>query len=485
MPQHHIEGSPLGNATLGSRILKSKLLSLLPPEWPQELFPDIQREVKIGERKVVVLDDDPTGTQTVHGIPVLTTWTVEALEQEFDRKTTAFYILTNSRSLPLTEAKKLNKEIGHNLKVVSQLKTREFVIISRSDSTLRGHFPGEVETLAQALGEAFDGWLIIPFFLEGGRYTINDIHYVEEDGYLIPAGETEFARDVTFGYQSSNLCQWVEEKTQGRIAVNDVNSISIVDIRIGGPKKVNARLMNLRRGEICIVNAACYSDLEVLIKALLSAEAQGKRFIYRTAASFVRVRAGISPRPLLERSELDLPKSRGALLIIGSHVSRTTKQMDVLLAQQNMDRIEVRVEALLDSKCRPNEIERVARYVDRTLQESRDAVLFTSRTVITGNDPVSTLSIGNKISDGLIEIIKMISSRPRYILSKGGITSSDIATGGLNVSRAHVLGQIIPGVPVWQLGPESRHPGLVYIVFPGNVGGSQALVEVVEKLKTN
>jgi uncharacterized protein YgbK (DUF1537 family) len=156
--------------------------------------------------------------------------------------------------------------------------------------------------------------------------------------------------------------------------------------------------------------------------------------------------------------------------------------MEALLTQQNMDRIEVRLRALLDSKCRPNEIERVAKYIDRALQESRDVVLFTSRALITGNDPVSTLAIGNKISDGLIEIIKMISSRPRYILSKGGITSSDIATRALNVRRAQVLGQIIPGVPVWQLGPESCHPRLAYIVFPGNVGSSQALVEVVKKL---
>jgi len=473
----------LRKASPGSQISKSKLLSLLPPEWPQDLLPDIQREVKIGERKVVVLDDDPTGTQTVHGIPVLTTWTVDALKQEFDRKTTAFYILTNSRSLPLNDAKKLNKEIGHHLKVVSRLKGRDFVVVSRSDSTLRGHFPGEIEALVQALKEAFDGWLLIPFFLEGGRYTLGDIHYVEENGTLIPAGDTEFARDVTFGYQSSNLCQWIEEKTQGRITANDVNSISIEDLRVGGPRQVNAKLMNIRGGEICVVNAVCYRDLEVLTQALLSAEAQGKRFIYRTAASFVRVRAGIFPRPLLKKSDLDLPKSSGALLIIGSHVPRTTKQLDILLAQQSMDRIEVHVEALLDSKIRTIEIKRVVKGIDNALQESRDVALFTSRALITGGGPGETLSIGNKISDGLVEIIKLISSRPRYILSKGGITSSDIATGGLNVRRAQVLGQIIPGVPVWQLGPESRHPGLAYIVFPGNVGGSKALLDLVEKLK--
>jgi uncharacterized protein YgbK (DUF1537 family) len=241
--------------------------------------------------------------------------------------------------------------------------------------------------------------------------------------------------------------------------------------------------MNIRGGEICVVNAVCYRDLEVLTQALLSAEAQGKRFIYRTAASFVRVRAGIFPRPLLKKSDLDLPKSSGALLIIGSHVPKTTKQMDVLLAQENMDRVEVHVEALLDSKCRPIEIRRVSKYIDSALQESRDVVLFTSRALITGDDPGDTLSTGNMISDGLVEIINLISSRPRYILSKGGITSSDIATGGLNVKRAQVLGQIIPGVPVWQLGPESRHPGLAYVVFPGNVGGSKALLDLVEKLK--
>jgi uncharacterized protein YgbK (DUF1537 family) len=69
-------------------------------------------------------------------------------------------------------------------------------------------------------------------------------------------------------------------------------------------------------------------------------------------------------------------------------------------------------------------------------------------------------------------------------LTKGGITSSDIATEGLAVKDALVCGQIIPGVPVWKLGAESRYPGLIYVVFPGNVGDAQALVEVVNKLRS-
>ncbi len=103
---------------------------------------------------------------------------------------------------------------------------------------------------------------------------------------------------------------------------------------------------------------------------------------------------------------------------------------------------------------------------------------------MTGVDAESSLAIGRRVSDGLVAIVRAISVRPRYLLAKGGITSSDIATQGLGVKRALVLGQLLPGVPVWQLGPETRYPGLGYIVFPGNVGGPQALAEVVLGLRS-
>ena len=41
--------------------------------------------------------------------------------------------------------------------------------------------------------------------------------------------------------------------------------------------------------------------MEVFVRGLLAAEAAGKRFLYRTAASFVQVRAGIEPRSLAHR----------------------------------------------------------------------------------------------------------------------------------------------------------------------------------------
>lgn len=168
--------------------------------------------------------------------------------------------------------------------------------------------------------------------------------------------------------------------------------------------------------------------------------------------------------------------------MVGSHVPRTTGQINALLTQTGIAGIEISVEALLAAGHRQAEIEHVAQQVDQALQQDRDVVVYTSRRLITGADVQSSLSIGQQVSEGLVAITQAISSQPRYLVAKGGITSSDVATRALGIRRALVLGQILPGVPVWQLGPESRYPGMPYVVFPGNVGGPQALVEIVKAL---
>lgn len=463
--------------------LKGDLLASLPHEWAEDLLPKIRRQVNLSQRKVVVLDDDPTGTQTVHGVPVLTQWPVETLCAELENDLPALYLLTNSRSLPLAQAESMNAEIGGNLVEAAGQANRDFVVVSRSDSTLRGHFPGEVKALAGALKQNFDAWLIIPFFLEGGRYTINDIHYVAEGDRLVPAGQTEFARDAVFGYQASNLRQWVEEKMRGQVKAEAVASISIEDIRLGGPNAVTERLGGLARGSMCVVNAASMRDLKVFTLGLLMAEARGQRFLYRTAASFVQVRSGLAPRPLLTRADFDLSEPAGGLFIVGSHVPRTTSQVNELLAQRRVVSLECRVEAVLDDSRRDDEIGRLARQADHTLRDDKDVMVYTSRQLHSGEDAGTSLSIGKQVSEALVAITRAISTRPRYLLAKGGITSSDVATHGLGVKRALVLGQILPGVPVWQLGEESRYPGLTYIVFPGNVGGPEALVNIVSSLR--
>ncbi|MGQ0603909.1 MAG: four-carbon acid sugar kinase family protein [Anaerolineales bacterium] len=469
---------------MSARLMRqADLMAGLPPAWPEDVRPDIRRQLAADGRKVVVLDDDPTGTQTVHGIPVLTQWLVAALHAELENDLAAFYILTNSRSLPLAEAQSLNAAIGQNLRLAAKQAGRDFVVVSRSDSTLRGHFPGEVHSLAQAVQREFDAWLLIPFFLEGGRFTIGDIHYVAQGDRLIPVGETAFARDAAFGFRASNLREWVTEKTAGRIRAEDVASISLEDIRLGGPNAVTERLMRLPTGSICIVNAASLGDIEVFTSGLLHTEARGRRFLYRTAASFVPVRAGLLTRSLLTRTELLGASSQtGGLIVVGSHVPQTTAQVEALLAETGIKQIEINIADLLDDARRQSAIEWAAHLAETEIRRGRDIVVCTSRRLITGQDAADSLSIGQRVSECLVKIVRAITLRPRYILAKGGITSNDMATHGLDVKRAMVLGQILPGVPVWQLGAESRHPGLVYVVFPGNVGGPQALAEVVGAL---
>ncbi|MHB0858678.1 MAG: four-carbon acid sugar kinase family protein [Anaerolineae bacterium] len=454
----------------------AELLACLPPEWPEDLLPAIRARL---HDKVVVLDDDPTGTQTVHGVPVLTEWSVAGLREELGNALPAFYILTNSRSLPLEQARDLNAAIGRNLAQAARETDRRVAVVSRSDSTLRGHFPGEVQALAESLGGGFHAWLLIPFFLEGGRYTIDDVHYVAEGSQLVPAGRTEFARDAAFGYCASNLRRWVEEKTEGRVSADAVSSLSLADIRLGGPERVRERLLALASGSICVVNAAGYRDLEVLVQGLLAAEAQGCRFLCRTAASFVRVRSGLEPRPLLDAAEMGLSSGKGSLMVVGSYVPRTTAQLAALLARPGVLGIEVDVAGLLG---RSDLVDRVAREADQGLQRGAEVVIHTSRELVRGRTAHTSLEIGRRVSEGLVAIVRAIATRPRYLLAKGGITSSDVATQGLGVKRALVLGQILPGVPVWRLGPESHYPGMPYIVFPGNVGGPNALAEIVANL---
>ncbi len=463
-------------------ISKTTLLSSLPPEWPDDLRAAIRGQVEASGRTIVVLDDDPTGTQTVHDVPVLTGWGVDVLTAELAAKPACFYILTNSRALPGPEAGSLGRTIGGNLAGASAQTGRAVVVVSRSDSTLRGHYPAETDALAEGLGQSFDGQLIVPFFLEGGRYTIDNIHWVAEGDTLVPASQTPYAADKAFGYANSDLRAWVEEKTGGRFAAADVAAVTLDDLRVGGAEAVKARLLDVSGGQVCVVNCASYRDMEVFVLGLLAAEAAGKRFLYRTAASFVQVRAGLHPRGLLTARDLELPAHGGGLFVVGSYVPKTTAQLSALLAVPGIVPVEIDVAALLDER-REETLAGAIRATDAALAADRTVAVFTSRQLVTVDDPTGSLSIGRQVSDGLITIVQGIRNRPRYLVAKGGITSSDTATAGLGVVRATVAGQILPGIPVWRTGAESRHPGLAYIVFPGNVGGDDALVEVERRLR--
>ncbi len=463
------------------RLCKDAALGRLPAEWPEPLLPSIQQRLGPADR-VIVLDDDPTGTQTVHDVPVLTAWSEDLLVEELERPGSLIYILTNSRSMPTEGAIAVVRAIATHLQAAACRTGCHITLISRSDSTLRGHYPAEVQALQEALAKPVDGVLLAPFFLEGGRYTLGDVHYVQEGEWLVPAAQTEFARDAVFGYRSSNLRNWVIERHQGALPPAAVTSLSLEEIRAGGPALVSERLSSLSSGQVCIVNAVSYRDLEVVVMGLLGAEAHSRRFLCRTAASFVRVRGGIAPAPLLTGADLGIGQSRrGGLIVAGSYVNRTTQQIAAAARLPQIAAIEVSVSALLGAGASA-EIRRAQREAEAAMAAGRDALVFTSRERVAQGEGAGFLSIGQRVSQGLVRLVQGLEP-PAWMIAKGGITSSDIATQGLGVRRAWVLGQALPGVPIWRTGSESRWPGLVYIVFPGNVGGPTALADMVRILR--
>ena len=306
---------------------ENQKIAQLPPAYKNELLTTIREEFIASGKTIVVLDDDPTGTQTCYDVTVLISWQVALITEELKKKPGILFILTNSRSLAEPQAVALTQEIGSNLKEAVKASGQEIVVISRSDSTLRGHFPAEVDAIAGELGLEEAVVVLVPAFIEGGRVTIDDVHYLIENHQLIPVSDTPFAKDVVFGYQNANLKQWVAEKTKGRIKASAVHSVSIETIRVGGPAAVSEQLISCAPGSVCIANAASYKDLEVIVMGLLLAEKRGKTFLYRTSATIVPIRSGMeSGKPFIPPKQA-VGSGQGSLVMVGSYVPKTTEQL--------------------------------------------------------------------------------------------------------------------------------------------------------------
>ena len=465
---------------------QTDVLSRLPtPLGSTDLFKTVtEQSTKLPV--LVVLDDDPTGTQTCHDINVLAVWDHDTLLEEFRSGSRGFFILTNSRALATPEARELIATICNAVKEAAKASNRDFEIVLRGDSTLRGHFPDGPEVAEEVCGQA-DAWILAPFFRQGGRLTINDIHYVSNpDGKLVPAAQTPFAKDATFGYTHSNLRDYVVEKSKGKISVDRVQSISVEDIRVGGPSRVAELLVSFPKGSIIIANAVVDTDMEIFVLGVLEAQARGKRYIYRTGAAFVSTRLGIEQIPPLSPSDLKMdlsPKAPGGLIIAGSYVPKTTAQLDSLISgrAEKLHRIKLDVEALLQSaETSQQTILDATNEAGRHILSGEDVLIMTSRKLITGSDEVSSLRIGSVVASALVLFLRMLIPRPRYVIAEGGITSSDAATKSLGFRRARVLGQAASGVPLWQCTEESsKYPGITFVVFPGNVGENTTLRDLV------
>lgn len=442
-------------------------------------------------RQLVVLDDDPTGTQSVADLPVLNSWAPEDLAWAFRTGAAAVYVMTNSRSLDPVEAERRNREVARAALTAAASLGIDVDFVSRSDSTLRGHFPLEPRTLVEELGAtgvATDGIVIVPAFGDAGRITVNSIHYAGNDaaGY-VPVGETEFAKDATFGYHSSDLRDWVEEKSGGTLPAGDVVAITLDELRADRAAAL-AKLTAVANATPVVVDIVEESDLRALALTLLEAEEGGKRFVYRVGPPFVRAMIGQAEHAPLTAADvagISHAETRpGGLVVVGSHVGLTTRQLDALRERRRPVEFEIDVAAVLGEQ-RDAHLEDVVARVAAALDHG-NVVIRTSRTLVRGVDGADSLRIARAVSDAVVTVVRRVLdvARPRFVIAKGGITSSDVAARGLEIGRAMVRGPMLPGiVSLWE--PiEGPARGIPYIVFAGNVGTDESLADVTDILST-
>lgn len=443
-------------------------------------------------RVLVVLDDDPTGTQSVWGLPVLTEWTVESLTWALQQDVSAVYLMTNSRSLSPAEAARINAEVVDASLRAAHATDRVVDFVSRSDSTLRGHFPLEPQVLVEHMrrhdGRTVDGVLVVPAFPDAGRVTIGGTHYAgSPEGGYVPVGETEFARDATFGFASSRLAEWVEERTGGDVAAGDVLAVSLRDLRTNLDTVVDT-LRRARAAQTIVIDIVDEWDLRRLALAVHKAEQAGRRFVFRVGPPFVRALIGQETHPPLERADIEAilrggpaEHAVGGLVVVGSHVSLTTQQLEVLRERQHPVELEIDVQRVLDGTA-PHAGDLVD-HASAALANG-NVVVRTSRALVTGDSPRESLAIARAVSSALVDLVREIvaARKPRFVVAKGGITSSDVGSRGLQITKAFVRGPLLPGiVSLWEP-VEGPARGIPYVVFAGNVGQRTSLAEVVSKL---
>ena len=417
--------------------------------------------------KMVVLDDDPTGIQTVHGCLLITQWDEDNVRKGFADAEPFFYILTNTRALTREDAEQVTREAMEMVIKVNQDYGYRLIIVSRSDSCLRGHFPLETDVMRACLVShgisVAPQTPFCPAFIEADRVTIDGVHYMKDGERLIPVSETEFARDNVFAYHTSVLRDYIKEK-------------------------------GANPDDYIIVNAQSYDELYRFAEHLTSdIIPQTSSIVIRSSSSLPKAISGISDQPLLDKSilsPLTIPEQSSptrslshlsplvpGCFIVGSHVKKTTQQLEHLLHQEGTCAIEVDVQRILDDA--PLLMSETIDTIRQVVDMGMTPVVYTSRQEIRLDDANQRQHLGQQVSDFLVDIVYRLPFTPAYLVGKGGITSHDILTKGLGIKSARVLGQIINSVPCVMT---EKFP---YIIFPGNVGNEQSLSEVYLKLSAS
>jgi uncharacterized protein YgbK (DUF1537 family) len=439
--------------------------------------------------KIIVLDDDPTGSQTVHSCLLLMQWDVETLRVALRDAAPIFFVLTNTRSLPPDRASAITREVCQNLReAIHDENIQDFLVVSRSDSTLRGHYPVETDAIAEELGP-FDAHFLVPAFFEGGRTTRDSIHYLKVNGVDTPVHETEFANDSVFHYRHSYLPDYVEEKTSGRIKANQVERLVLSDLRSPDRSALHDRLMDLKQNQCVVVDGEVQADLDQFASDLLTAAQAGKRFLFRSAASILTALAKLPPQPIAPVAMATYVRDgKPGAVLVGSHVKKTTEQLEQLLTMPGAIGVEVKIQQLVGDPSVSSAgfrslLQDVTEQAAKIHASGQTPVIYTSRGELVFEDRVTRLRFGETVSSLLMEILKQLPADLGFLISKGGITSNDTLSQGLGLRTAYLLGQVSPGVSMVRT--EADHPQfplLPVVLFPGNVGDAQALAKVYQRL---
>ncbi|KGF85659.1 four-carbon acid sugar kinase family protein [Prochlorococcus marinus] len=438
--------------------------------------------------KFVVIDDDPTGSQTVHDCLLLLKWDCSTLAKGFESKSNLFFILANTRSLSENDAKLTIEEICKNLKTVitSQAYEEEIIFISRGDSTLRGHNYLEPSALNSCLGP-FDATFHIPAFIEGKRFTINGSHFVDKT----PISQTIFATDKIFGYETSNVKNLLFQQSKSQINFEDIQNILLSDIEMLNDEENNIvfkTLKNLKNNKHVVVDVENYFQLKkfsLVIKKLI----KQKKFLFRTAASFIssisekksvpKVETFFSNLRIRNKEKSSLP----GLIIVGSYVELSTLQLNNLLEISNCNPIELDVfEFFKITSSETNHKQRnlfknkFLKEIRFSFEKGKTPVLFTSRKFMS-LDYSEQLNFYNSLSCFISELVADLKYEIGYLISKGGITTNTILSNGLNADYVYLEGQILTGISVVTYNLENGEK-LPIVTHPGNIGTKDSLVNI-------
>lgn len=435
--------------------------------------------------KIIVLDDDPTGSQTVHSCLLLMEWDVETLKVGLQDQVPILFVLTNTRAIAPQAARSVVQEVCRNLKqALKETQIDNFLVVSRSDSTLRGHYPIETDAIASELG-GFDAHFLTPAFFEGGRVTKGSTHYLLIDEVLTPVHETEFAGDSVFGYSHSYLPDYVEQKTQGKIEAEDVVKLQLKDIR---GDELLSKLLALQNNQCVAVDGETQADYDLFAQAVKESSSQGKRFLFRSAASLLTSLAQLGTQPIAaENMATYKPTNKPGIVLVGSHVSKTTRQLQQLLQESAVTGIEVDVARLRDDPQQKAPIlAETLQFIEQAWQRGQTPVIYTSREELSFKDIEQRLDFGAKVSSLLMDIVRGLPTQISFLISKGGITSNDVLSNGLSLKTARLLGQIIPGVSVVKTAENHpQFPNLPVVLFPGNVGSDRGLREAWQRFQNS